>query len=156
MGEIMSDKSFTTAFVVTQSPEQVFAAVTNPRAWWGEGIAGDTARLGGEFVYRHGSIHLSTQKITDWVPNKKVVWKITQSELNFVSHKSEWNGTKVIFEIARKGENTQLKVTHAGLVPQFECFEACSGGWGFYLNESLKSLIETGKGEPDPVSTAAT
>ncbi len=151
----MADKSFKTSFIVTQSPEQVFAAVTNPRAWWGEGIAGDTAELGGEFVYRHGSIHLSKQKITELVPNKKVVWRITQSELNFVSHKSEWNGTEVIFEIARKGENTQLKVTHSGLVPQFECFEACSGGWSFYLNESLKSLIETGKGEPDPKSKAA-
>ena len=151
----MSDKSFTTSFIVTQSPEQVFAAVTSPRAWWGEGIVGDTAKLGGEFVYRHGSIHLSKQKITELVPNKKVVWKITQSELNFVSHKSEWNGTEVIFEIARKGKNTQLKVTHSGLVPQFECFVACSGGWSFYLGDSLKSLIETGKGEPDPKSKAA-
>ena len=151
----MSDKSFKTSFTVAQSPEQVFAAITNPRAWWGEGITGDTARLGGEFVYRHGSIHLSKQKITELVPNKKVVWKITQSELNFVSHKSEWNGTEVIFEIAKKGENTQLTVTHSGLVPQFECFEGCSAGWSFYLNESLKSLIETGRGEPDPKSKAA-
>lgn len=151
----MPDKSFKTSFAVAQSPEQVFAAATNPRAWWGEGITGETAKLGGEFVYRHGSIHLSKQKITELVPNKKVVWKITQSELNFVSHKSEWNGTEVIFEIGRKGDKTQLTVTHSGLVPQFECFEGCSAGWGFYLNESLKSLIETGKGEPDPKSKAA-
>jgi uncharacterized protein YndB with AHSA1/START domain len=155
MEEIMSDKSFTTSFIVSQSSQQVFAAITNPRAWWGEGITGETVKLGGEFVYRHGSIHLSTQKITELVPNKKVVWKITQSQLSFAFHKSEWTGTEVIFEIAKKGDKTELKVTHAGLVPQFECFEACSGGWNFYLGDSLKSLIETGKGEPDSKSKAA-
>ena len=150
----MADKSFKTSFTVAQSPEQVFAAIINPRAWWGEGITGETAKRGGEFIYRHGSIHLSTQKIAELVPNKKVVWKITQSDLSFVSRKSEWTGTEVVFEIAKKGDKTELKVTHAGLVPQFECFEGCSAGWSFYLNESLKSLLETGTGEPDPKSKA--
>ncbi len=151
----MTSTSYTTSFIVAQSPEQVFATITNPRAWWGEGITGETAKPGGEFSYRHGKIHLSKQKITELVPNQKLVWKITHSELNFVSHKSEWNGTEVIFEIARKGDKTELKVTHAGLVPQFECFEGCAAGWGFYLGDSLKRLIETGKGEPDPKSKAA-
>ncbi len=151
----MTSKSYTTSFTVAQSPEQVFAAIINPRAWWGEGITGETAKLGGAFTYRHGKIHVSTQKITELLPNQKVAWKITHSELNFVSHKSEWDGTEVIFEIAKKGDKTTLRVTHAGLVPQFECFEGCSAGWGFYLGSSLKSLIETGKGEPDERAKAA-
>ncbi len=151
----MSDQNFTTSFSLVQTPEQVFAAIINPRAWWGEGIIGETAKLDGEFIYRHGSFHVSTQKITELVSNKKVVWKIIQSELSFVSHKSEWTGTEVVFEISTKGGKTELKVTHAGLVPQFECFEACSGGWNFYLNDSLRGLIETGKGEPDPKSKSA-
>ena len=145
----MADKSFATSFTVAQSPEQVFAAITNPRAWWGAGITGETARLGDAFVYRHGKIHLSTQEIAELVPIKKVVWKITQSQLNFVSHKSEWDGTKVVFEIAKKDDRTELKVTHVGLIPQFECFEACSGGWAFYIDGSLRELITTGKGRPD-------
>jgi hypothetical protein len=29
---------YTTSFVVDQSPEAVFAAVSNPRAWWSEDI----------------------------------------------------------------------------------------------------------------------
>ncbi len=149
---MMTNASYKTSFTVAQSPKQVFAAITNPRAWWGEGISGDTDKLGGEFVYRHGKIHLSKQKITELVPDKKLVWKIFQSELNFVDHKSEWDGTEVIFEIGKNGAKTELKVTHAGLVPQFECFEGCSSGWNFYLNDSLRKLIETGRGEPDPKS----
>jgi hypothetical protein len=149
---MMKNASYTTSFAVAQSPKQIFAAITNPRAWWGEGISGDTDKLLGEFTYRHGKIHLSKQKITELVLNKKLVWKITQSELNFAKHKSEWDGTEVIFEIGKNGDKTELKVTHAGLVPQFECFEGCSSGWNFYLNDSLRNLLETGKGEPDPKS----
>ena len=151
----MTQHSYTTTMLVNKTPQEVFAAIINPRAWWGEGIVGETAKLNGEFIYRHGSFHASTQKITELVPNKKLVWKIIQSELSFVAHKSEWDGTEVVFEISTHGQNTELKVTHSGLVPQFECFEACSGGWSFYLNDSLRKLIETGKGEPDLKSKSA-
>lgn len=148
-------KSYTTTFILAQTPEQVFAAITNPRAWWGEGITGDTDRVGGQFVYRHMPFHVSTQTITEFVPDKKVVWKISHSNLSFAEHKSEWDGTEVIFEIAKAADKTKLTVIHAGLVPQLECFENCSDGWNYYLNQSLKKLIETGKGEPDPKSKAA-
>jgi hypothetical protein len=42
-----------------------------------------------------------------------------------------------------------VRFTHAGLVPAFECYGGCSGAWGFYINDSLRSLIATGKGEPN-------
>lgn len=148
-------RSYTTSFTVAQSPEQVFAAIANPRGWWGEGITGGTNKLGEAFVYRHGKIHLSTQTITEFVPAKKIVWTISESHLSFVEKTAEWDGTKVIFEIAKKGDKTELTITHSGLVPQFQCYEGCSGGWNFYLNESLKPFIETGIGEPDPKSKAA-
>jgi hypothetical protein len=35
------------------------------------------------------------------------------------------------------------------LVPAFECYGNCSGAWGFYINDSLRSLITTGKGQPN-------
>ena len=41
-------------------------------------------------------------------------------------------------------------MTHVGLVPALQCFSDCSGGWGFYFSQSLRKLLTTGKGEPDP------
>ena len=148
-------KNYSTSFSVAQTPEEVFAAILNPRGWWGEGIKGATDKVGGSFVYRHGPIHVSTQTITELVPGKKVVWKISKSNLSFVEKTSEWDGTEVIFEIAKTGKKTKLTITHAGLVPQFQCFEGCSEGWNYYLNDSLKPFIETGEGQPDPKSKAA-
>jgi hypothetical protein len=34
------------------------------------------------------------------------------------------------------------------LVPTYECYDACSNAWSQYIQESLSSLIATGKGQP--------
>ncbi|MBG1232121.1 SRPBCC family protein [Aestuariivirga litoralis] len=150
----MTDKSYTKTFRLAQSAEMVFAAITNPRGWWGEGITGETAKLGGEFNYRHMPFHDTTQKITALEPNTRVVWAIVKSAIHFVENKNEWLGTEMIFDISPSKGKTELKVTHRGLDRKLECFDACSGGWDLYL-ESLKDFIETGTGQPDPVSKAA-
>jgi hypothetical protein len=82
------------------------------------------------------------------VPGKKVVWHVSEAKLNFVKNKTEWAGTDVVFEINRKGKKTELRFTHVGLVPAFECYGDCSGAWGLYINDSLRSLITKGKGQP--------
>jgi hypothetical protein len=145
----MNAKSYTTSFTVDQSPEEVFDAVNNVRGWWSGEIDGSTDKLGASFQYRYKDIHRSTQEITEFVPGKKVVWHISDAELNFVKDKTEWNGTDVVFEIARKEGKTELRFTHVGLLPTFECFGGCSGAWGFYINDSLRGLITTGKGQPN-------
>jgi uncharacterized protein YndB with AHSA1/START domain len=149
-GKIMNTRNFTTSFVVDQSPEEVFAAVNNVREWWSGEIDGNTDKLGAEFSYRYKDVHRSTQKITELVPGKRVVWHVTDAKLNFVKDKTEWNGTEIVFEIARKRQKTELRFTHVGLVPTVECYGGCSGAWGYYVNDSLRSLIATGKGQPNP------
>lgn len=145
----MKGKDFTVSFTVDQSPEEVSAAVGNVRGWWSGQIEGATDKLGAEFTYRYKDIHRSKQKITEFVPGKKVVWHVLDSSLSFVKDKTEWNGTDVVFEISKAGKKTELRFTHKGLVPETECYEACFEGWSFFISESLKSLITTGKGDPN-------
>ena len=142
-------KGFTTSFMVDQSPQAVFDAINDVRGWWSGEIEGRTDKLGAEFTYRYKGLHRSTQKITELVPGKKVVWHVSDARLNFVTDKTEWNGTDIVFEIARKGDKTELRFTHAGLVPAFQCYGDCSGAWGFYVNDSLRSLVTTGKGKKE-------
>jgi uncharacterized protein YndB with AHSA1/START domain len=144
----MNTNGYTTSFTVDQSPEQVFDAINNVRGWWAEEIDGSTGELGTEFTFRHKDVHRSTQKITEFVPGQKVVWRVLESRLNFVKDQTEWNGTDVVFEIDRSGGQTELRFTHLGLVPAFECYGGCSGAWGFYIDDSLCALITTGKGKP--------
>jgi hypothetical protein len=54
------------------------------------------------------------------------------------------------FDIARDESRTEVRFAHLGLVPEFECFDACSNAWGFYINGSLRRLITTGEGPTPP------
>ena len=89
-------------------------------------------------------------KLIEVIPNEKVVWLVMDNHFNFTKDKSEWTGNKIIFEIAEKDNKTQLKFTQVGLVPEYECYDICRNAWGNYINNSLRSLITTGKGQPSP------
>ena len=145
----MAGKNFTTTLLVSQTPTEAFDAINNVRGWWSEGVEGATRKLNDEFIYRHKDMHFSKQKLIEVIPGKKVVWLVTDSYLSFLKkEKSEWNDTKIIFEINEKDNQTEVVVTHQGLIPGVECFEACSNGWNYYLN-SLVNLITTGNGQPN-------
>ncbi len=144
----MHHKNYTTSFAVDRSAEEVFHAINNVRGWWSEAIDGDTDRLGAQFKFRHRDLHRSTQKIARFIPGRKVIWHVVDSRINFVHDKSEWKGTDIVFEIARKADRTELRFTHVGLVPAIECYSDCAGAWAFHINDSLHSLITTGVGKP--------
>ena len=143
----MTTTDFTTSFLVDNSPEEVFNAINNVSGWWQGEIKGSSKKLNDEFEYRMLDIHYSKQKVVEMIPNKKVVWLVTDSNLGSFKNKTEWNGTKVIFEITEINGKTQLRFTHIGLVPTFQCYGDCSGAWGMLLEQSLFSLITTGKGK---------
>ncbi len=146
----MKGQNYTTSFAVDQTPEEAFAAINNVRGWWSGEIEGSTNKLGDEWTYRYKDIHYSKQRITELVPGKKIAWLVLDSSLNFVEDKKEWNGTKITFGIAKKGSKTQVTFSHVGLVPEVECYDACSNAWGGYINSSLRNLITKGKGQPNP------
>src|SRR5579863_8149960 len=145
----MSSDGFTTSFTVDQSPDEVFRAINNVRGWWSGTIDGETDTLGAEFTYRYREFHRSKQKVTELVPGKRVVWQVTDADLNSFSRKTEWIGTEIIFDIEAKNGGTELHFTHVGLVPAFECYGDCSGAWGELVGTNLRNLIATGKDQPD-------
>ncbi len=146
----MNEQHFTTTISVDASPDEAFAAINNVRGWWSGEIDGDTAKLGGEFTYRYKDLHRTTQKITELVPGKRVAWHVLDCTISFVDDKDEWNGTDIVFDIARKGGKTEVRFTHVGLVPQYECYGSCSNAWSTLVNGNLQRLIITGNDQPSP------
>lgn len=138
--------NFTTTFFVNESPKEVFEAVNNVRGWWQGEIEGNTDKLNEEFTYRMKEFHFSKQKIVELLPNEKVVWLVTDSNLSFTKDKSEWTGTTINFDISEINNKTQLRFTHIGLSPQIECYDGCSNAWTNLIQQSLMSLITIGKG----------
>jgi hypothetical protein len=152
----MENKDFNLTILVDQSPKEVFNAITNVRAWWSEEIEGSTAELNDEFTYHYKDMHNCKMKLIEVIPDKKVVWHVLDNYFSFTQDKSEWKNTKVNFEITKKDDKTQLRFTHLGLVPDYECYDACSNGWTQYVQHSLISLLTTGKGQPNASEKART
>lgn len=151
----MNSQDFTTTILVDQTPKEAFNAINNVRGWWSENIEGSTGKLGAEWTYRYKDIHFCKIKVTELVPGKRIVWSVLDNRFNFTEDTNEWKDTDIIFEILKKGDKTEIRFTHRGLVPEYECFEVCSNAWGSYINGSLRSLMTTGKGNPNSAETDA-
>ena len=137
----MTDQNYTTVFTVDRTPEEVFAAIKNVRGWWTGDIDGNPDKLGDEFTYRYQDLHYSKQRVTAFVPSKEIVWHVLEGGPNFVVDRTEWTDTKITFEISERGGETEVRFTHVGLVPDYECFDVCSDAWGGYIKGSLRDLI---------------
>lgn len=142
----MNTNDFTLTLLSDKTPEEVFNAVTNVREWWSgyylEEIEGNTEKLNDEFIFRAGEdVHYSKQKLIEVVLDKKIVWLVTDSKLSFLKKTDEWTGTKILFEISKKGNKTEMVFTHQGLTPKVECYDACSPAWTQYLQNKLLPMI---------------
>ena len=150
----MSQEDFTTTLVVNQSAEAVFSAINDIRAWWSEDFKGQSEKQGDEYEVRFADMHYSKQKLTEVIPNKKVVWLVTDSYLSFLDDKTEWTNTRMEFDITEKDGKTEIRFTHFGLIPESECYQDCFKGWNYFLHHSLLNLITTGKGQPHRLEDA--
>jgi hypothetical protein len=145
---IVSDQSYTTTFIVDRTPHDAYTAINDPRGWWEETIAGRTHEEGDEFTHWVPGIHYARIRVTELLPGKRVVWHVLDNWMSFIDDQSEWKGTEIRFELSARDGGTEVRFTHVGLTPAYECFDVCRDAWGTYVNDSLRSLIETGVGQP--------
>jgi len=140
---------FKTSISVKATPQAAFDAINRPRDWWGKAIEGPTDILDGEWTYRYKDLHWSRHVTTELVAGKRVVWRVVDSRLTFLKDQTEWKGADIVFDIAPNSGKTEIRLTHVGLTPAVECYAMCEPAWTGLIQDSLKALIETGKGIPD-------
>ena len=143
------EKDYNVILTVNVTAKEAFKSINNVTKWWTEDLVGSSQKLNDEFTVRFDDMHVSKQKLVEVIPDKKVVWLVTFSKLNFVEKKDEWTNTKISFEISNQNNKTQIKFTHLGLVPKFQCYESCVKGWDYFIKESLFKLLTEGKGKPE-------
>jgi len=144
----MKVKDYTVTLTVNATPSEVFQHINNVAAWWTDEWKGQSKKLNDTFTVQFADMHISTQQITEFIPDQKVVWLVTKSNLSFITNKSEWTNTSIRFELSTQGNTTKLVFTHAGLSPDIECYKDCCKGWDYYIKGSLHKLLTEGKGTP--------
>lgn len=144
----MGNKNFHTTIKVNTSAAETIKKISQVNKWWAKNFKGKAEKLNDTFKVQFGETFVEF-KVSELVPNKKVVWKVTDCNLHWINNKKEWNNTEVVFEISEKENDTQINFTHIGLVPGVECYSDCEVGWNGHLKNSLVKFINEGKGMPE-------
>lgn len=124
---------------------QALATRAGLAAWWTNNTQGDS-NVGGvlEFRFSAGGVEIGgfKMKVLELYPLKRVLWQV-------VDGPEEWIGTKINWELKQEDDYTIVLFKHQGWKAPVEFMHHCSTKWAIFLM-SLKSLLETGKGRPNP------
>ena len=143
----MKKQDYTATILVRATATWAFKSINNVAGWWTENIDGRSEKLNDVFNIYFGETFV-TMKIVESVPDKRVVWNVTDCYLHWLADKKEWKDTRIVFEISAEGDSARIQFTHIGLVPEVECYDNCVKGWDQYIKDSMARLINEGKGIP--------
>ncbi|MBC9934460.1 SRPBCC family protein [Chitinophaga qingshengii] len=126
------------------SLEDVYKVLTTQKGlagWWTSDTEGEGDQVGNIIKFRFGPNGIN-MKVKTLQPSNLVEWEA-------VAGPEEWIGTTISFELKKDGDYVILLFKHLGWVEPVEFMHHCSTKWGSFML-SLKSLVETGKGQPSP------
>jgi uncharacterized protein YndB with AHSA1/START domain len=81
--------------------------------------------------------------VIELVPNRLVRWRHTGDI------PEDWKGSEVSFELDEEKKQTMVNFRHYNWARSDDFLAHCSTKWGIFMM-SIKSCIETGKGQPWP------
>lgn len=128
----------------SSSVDDVYRALTTNEGlsgWWTRDTKGEGNQVGGVLEFRFGAGGFD-MKVIDLQEPAHVLWEV-------VDGPEEWIGTRISWELKREGDYIIVLFKHLDWAEPVEMMHHCSTKWAIFLM-SLKSLIETGKGTPDP------
>lgn len=143
----MKPQDYNATISVNATPKEAFEKIAKVDKWWAKNFTGKANKLHDKFSVHFGETFVDFQ-VSELISDKKVVWKVTDCHLHWIKAKKEWNGTEVVFELSKKGKQTQIDFTHIGLVPGVECYHDCEVGWNGHFTGSLVKFMNEGKGTP--------
>ncbi|WP_109435077.1 SRPBCC domain-containing protein [Aquimarina sp. AU119] len=127
---------------ITASTKQVYDAITlenGLKGWWTQEATAKPEE-GNINHFKFGDEYFNEMKILKLNPPNQVHWECVDGD-------KEWIGTNLSFVLEERDGITFLKFSHLNWAEESEFFGFCSHHWGRFL-DSLKSLCETGKGQP--------
>jgi len=112
----MKKQDYNATITTNESAKEVFKNISDISKWWTENIEGNSQNLNGVFTVRFGETFV-TFKTIEVVPDKKIVWLVTDCNLHWLKDKKDWNNTKLNLELTTDNDVRQINFTHIGLVP---------------------------------------
>ncbi len=141
-------QDFSYSLTVNASAKETMKRISQVNQWWAKDVKGKATKLNDEFSVYFGDTFVDF-KISEAIPEKKIVWYVTDCNLGWIKAKKEWKDTECIWNVTEKDGKTTIEFIHKGLTPDVECYESCKPGWTHHIKDSLQKLVNEGKGFPE-------
>jgi hypothetical protein len=141
-------KDYNASILANVPPKEAFEKIARVKEWWAKNFKGKAEKLNDQFTVRFRETFVDFG-ITEALPDKRIVWTVTDCNLHWLKDKKEWQNTRVVWEIIPEGKSIRVIMTHVGLVPEIECFDNCRTGWDGFIKGSLLKFLNEGKGMPE-------
>jgi len=143
----LQKRSLTLSFTTMISTKEALSKISKVSEWWGVGFEGKAEKQGDHFIIKMGPEAYFYCTVTEVIPEKRMIWTVDECYMPGYTDKQEWTGTRMIFELAKRQDETTLIFTHEALTPDVECYGDCKPGWSHWIKTSLFSYFTTGKGD---------
>ena len=132
---------------IRATPVEVFrrVATTEGIAAWFTECSSPDYREGGMLELRFPDQRV-TFAVTELRDPSRITWHCTSSE-------NPWFSTDIVFDFEARGDRTIVRFDHRGWPEVSDLFRDCSMSWAYFL-ESLRSLLEEGRGTPESMAPA--
>ena len=146
--ETKTQQDFSYSITVKASAKATMEKISQVGLWWAKDFKGKASKLNDEFSVHFGDTYVN-YRISEVMPDKKIVWLVTDCNLGWINDKKEWKNNEMIWSLTEKDQKTQIDFTHKGMTPASECYESCKPGWTHHIKDSLLKLIDDGVGFPE-------
>lgn len=143
-----TQQDFSYSLTVKASAKEAMKKIAQVNLWWAKDFKGQAHKLNDEFSVHFGDTFVNF-RISEVIPDKKIVWLVTDCNLDWIKDKKEWRNTECIWALTEDRGKTQIDFVHKGMTPESECYESCKPGWTHHLKDSLQKLIDDGTGFPE-------
>ena len=83
----MEQKNYHSSITANISPKEAFDNIARVDAWWAKNFHGKASATGDTFNVRFGDTTVDFE-ISEAIPGKKVVWKVTDCHLPWLTDKT--------------------------------------------------------------------
>jgi hypothetical protein len=142
----MEKNDFTSSISAKISAYEAVKKISNVPSWWGVTFTGSSEKQNDHFIAKMGGDSFFNFTVAELIPDKRVVWLVTDCNMPWYSDKKEWANTRLIFDLSENNGMTEVIFTHEGLTPDVECYKDCEPGWTHWIKTSLFSYFNSGTG----------
>jgi len=141
----MTKKDYSKTITANIAANEALRRISRVSGWWTKNFKGASQKRGDIFSVDFGETFVDF-KVVEVIPEKRIVWEVTNCNLHWIRDKTEWNNTRIVWDISTANKTTTVRMTHVGLTPAAECYSNCKKGWDFHVGESLLELLTENKG----------